>query len=223
MPKNGENCTIDCIIFDMDGTLLNTLSDIQFAVNSILSKNDLQKHSSTQYKLFIGDGLKKLVKRSLPDRFDGSFNKIYFDVKRAYKSNLNSQTVVYDGIDELLKYLLSKNIKIGINTNKPHEFAIKCTRKYFNDYDILTIGSINDRPLKPDPSGVLEIINQFDLNPKNCVMVGDSNVDIFTAKNANIISFGALWGFRSQSELLKSGANYLFENPIDIIKFIKSI
>ena len=223
MLKNGKELTINGTIFDIDGTLLNTLTDIGYAVNSVLCKYNLPKHSLGRYKYFIGDGLKELVRRSLPTRFNGSFEKIYFDIKKEYKSNLNSQTVVYEGINELLEYLISRNIKIGINTNKPHEFAIKCIRKYFDDYDILTIGSNNDRPLKPDPSGVLEIINQFDLNPKNCVMIGDSNVDIFTAKNANIISFGALWGFRSQFELLKSGANYLFENPIDIIRFIKSI
>ena len=90
--------------------------------------------------------------------------------------------------------MISRNIKIGINTNKPHEFAIKCVRKYFDDYDILTIGSNNDRPLKPDPSGVLEIINQFDLNPKNCVMVGDSNVDMFSCKKCKYNFFWCVMG-----------------------------
>ena len=95
MLKNGKELTINGAIFDMDGTLLNTLTDIGYAVNSVLCENNFPKHSLRRYKYFIGDGLRELVRRSLPNRFNGSFEKIYFDIKKVCKSNLNSQTVVY--------------------------------------------------------------------------------------------------------------------------------
>ena len=153
----------------MDGTLLNTLTDIGYAVNSVLCKYNLPKHSLRRYKYFIGDGLKELVRRSLPNWFNGSFLKIYSEVKCLNKYNLYFRTAVYEGITDLLKYLILKDIKVGINTNKPYEIAIECTSKYFNDFDIWTVGSVNDRLLKSDPSGVFEIVKKLDLVSKNCI------------------------------------------------------
>tara|TARA_B100000676_G_C17832423_1_gene708557 strand:- start:165 stop:836 length:672 start_codon:yes stop_codon:yes gene_type:complete len=211
----------EAIIFDMDGTLLDTISDISSSVNSILKKYKFPQHSYEQYKVFIGNGIESLIKKALPVDFKGNYNNIFKEIESEYKSNLNKKTIIYDGIIDLLEYLVFKNIKIGICTNKPHKHAIKCVNKYFKNFNFEIIGAGHSFPLKPNPKGILNIINKFKVESSKCLFVGDSGIDIFTAKNANILSVGALWGFRSKKELSNAGADFLFKNPLDFLIFLK--
>ena len=218
-----SNFDIEAVIFDMDGTLLDSLSDIAYSVNIILKKYNFPQHSYDQYKIFIGDGIENLINKALPAGFNGNYDKILLEIKNTYKINLNSKTTVYNGIFDLLNYLNNKNIKMGIYTNKPHQIALECSRKYFEKFKMQTIGAGYDFPLKPNPRGVLQMLNKFKVDPSKSLFVGDSDIDIYTAKNANILSVGALWGFRSEKELSIAGADLLFKKPKDFLIFLKKI
>ena len=220
MPSN--NLDIKAIIFDMDGTLLDTLSDIADSVNFVLKKFNYPQHSYHQYKIFIGDGIENLILRALPSDFNQDRSQIFREIKNTYQENLNSKTRIYEGIMELLTFLLNKNIKIGICTNKPHKSALECSKKYFNEFNITTIGAGYKYPIKPNPEASIRILNNFNVMPSNSLFVGDSNIDIYTAKNAGMIAVGVLWGFRPKDELIKAGADYLFKNPKELLIFLKN-
>ena len=214
---------VKSVIFDMDGTLIDTLYDIADSVNFVLRKYKYPQHSYVQYKNFIGDGIESLVLRSLPKNIKLDHKKIFKEIKSKYQENLNSKTVVYKGIIEILDFLSLKNIQIGICTNKPHQSAIICSEKYFNKYNILTLGAGHKFNVKPDPEGVLNLLNQLKVSPSRSLFVGDSDIDIFTAKNAGIPSVGVLWGFRHEKELIDAGADFTFKKPKDFLIFLKSI
>ena len=206
----------------MDGTLIDTLSDISDSVNHILNKYNFPQHSYAKYKIFIGDGIDNLVKRALPKKMNVNREKILNEIRVQYQKNLNSKTVVYEGILDLLDFLLLKKVKIGICTNKPHKSALLCSKKYFEKYKIFTIGAGHGFNIKPDPSGVQGILNQFRVNAQESLFIGDSDIDIYTAKNAGIPSVGVLWGFRKEQELRDAGADYIFKYPKDLLKFLKT-
>ena len=207
----------------MDGTLIDTLHDISYSINIVLEKYKFPIHSYNEYKKFIGKGIENLIKMALPQDFNGNYENIYLEVKNTYEANMHSKTIIYKGIIDILNFLFNNNIKMGVCTNKPHEYALKCVKTYFKGYNIKTIGAGNIYPLKPNPKGLNEILNKFNIKPSNCLFVGDSDIDIITAKNAKILSVGALWGFRSKEELEKAGADFLFDNPKHFLTFLKKI
>ncbi len=207
----------------MDGTLIDTLSDIADSVNFVLGKYNYPQHSYAKYKIFIGDGIENLVMRALPKDFNLNREKIFTEIRVKYQENLNSKTLVYNGIFDLLDFLLLKKIKIGICTNKPHESALLCSKKYFEKYKIFTLGAGHGFNIKPDPSGVQSILNQFRVNNQESLFIGDSDIDIFTAKNSGMLSVGVLWGFRKEKELRDAGADFIFKYPKDLLKFLKTI
>ena len=125
-----KKLNIKSIIFDMDGTLIDTLSDIADSVNFVLKKYKLPQHSYAKYKIFIGDGIESLVMRALPKDLNLNREEIFSEIRVKYQENINSKTIVYEGILDLLDFLLLKKIKIGICTNKPHESALLCSKKY---------------------------------------------------------------------------------------------
>jgi phosphoglycolate phosphatase len=207
----------------MDGTLIDTLSDIADSVNFVLEKYKFPKHSYSKYKIFIGDGIESLVMRALPKDLNLNREKIFNEIRVQYQENLNSKTVVYKGILDLLDFLLLKKIKIGICTNKPHDSALLCSKKYFDKYKIFTLGADHGFKIKPDPSGVKSILNRFRVNALESLFVGDSNIDIITAKNVGMSSVGVLWGFRKERELRDAGADFIFKHPKDLLKFLKTV
>ncbi len=207
----------------MDGTLIDTLSDISDSVNLILNKYNFPQHSYAKYKIFIGDGIENLVTRALPNKMNANREKILDEIRVQYQKNLNSKTVVYQGIFDLLDFLLLKKVKVGICTNKPHESALICSKKYFGNYKIFTLGAGNGFNVKPDPSGLKSILNHFKVNIHESLFVGDSDVDIQTAKNAGILSVGVLWGFRKELELREAGADFIFRYPRHFLKFLKTV
>ena len=207
----------------MDGTLIDTLSDIADSVNLILNKYNFPQHSYAKYKIFIGGGLENLVMRALPKTINLNREKMLNEIRAQYQKNLNSKTVVYEGILDLLDFLLLKKVKVGICTNKPHESALICSKKYFESYKIFTLGAGNGFNVKPDPSGLKSILNHFKVNINESLFVGDSDIDIYTAKNAGISSVGVLWGFRKELELREAGADFIFKYPRDFLKFLKTV
>ena len=221
--SSNSKLNIKSLIFDMDGTLIDTLHDISYAVNIILKKYKFPLHSYDDYKKFIGKGIKNLINMALPYDFKGNYENIYLEIQNTYEANMHSKTIVYEGIYDILDFLTNRNIKLGICTNKPHSSALKCVKKYFINYSLKTVGAGYVSSLKPNPSGLINILNYFDVKSSNCLFIGDSDIDIFTAKNAKTFSVGALWGFRSKEELERAGADFLFEQPEDCLTFLKNV
>lgn len=201
-------------IFDLDGTLLDTISDLSTACNVALETFGYPLHSEETYKTYVGNGIYKLVERSLPLEARKEENvlrvKEVFDAY--YKAHSLDQTKPYVGIINLLKNLKDQGISCGVVTNKAHSYAVELVKLFFGDLIEHTVGQREGIPTKPHPQGVLEMMMQFKAPHEACIYIGDSNVDMQTAQAAQLKSIGVLWGFRSREELIQSGATYLVEN-----------
>jgi len=211
---------ISLVIFDLDGTLIDSTSEIGFVVNSALKKNGFPERSKEFYKKNIGSGIADLLQKSLPDA-NGNIKdvkKILLEVKNLYSIHLNKKSKVFDGVYEILDFLKKENIQIAIVTNKLHQLAIRCVENYFNDYNIITIGAEDKFDRKPSPNATYEIINLYKVKPEASIFIGDSHIDIKTAKNANIKSGGVLWGNGTKEELKK--ADVLFTKTKELLNYL---
>jgi phosphoglycolate phosphatase len=209
------------VLFDLDGTLLNTIEDIADAVNRALKSLSFPVHPVESYKEFVGDGITVLAKRVLPKEEQTSENiaKCLEAINKEYKKGLLIKTKPYNGILDLLKNLIQKKIPIGIVSNKPHELTVHSVKKIFSDINFsVVLGEQNGIPHKPDPAMVLKAAKEINVDPQLCVYVGDSGIDMKTAVLANMYPVGVLWGFRTKEELLANGARLLVEHPLEILK-----
>lgn len=210
------------IIFDLDGTLLNTLEDLADAVNYALKKCGYPLRTMDEVRQFIGNGVKKLMERSTPENInEKDFEKCYQLFRSYYKENSRIKTAPYEGITDLLKSLKEQGIKTAVVTNKMDEAAQDVIKYYFGELIDITIGQRENIPTKPDPAGVNKAIESLAAAKENCIFAGDSDVDILTGHNAGLLSIGVTWGYRSKELLLESGADFIAESPAEILEFIK--
>lgn len=212
---------IKTVIFDLDGTLLNTFNDLADAVNSSLTLNGLQPYTIDKIKTFVGNGIKRLIENALNHQSAlFAFQKVFDDFCRIYQANCKIKTKPYNGIHEILNELKKKNIKLAVLTNKHHLSATKIIEYYFpNTFDLI-VGQDN-RPLKPDPTSVFYIAKTLKTDLSNIVMIGDSNVDIATARNADIKSIGVFWGYENIN--LIADADYIAYTSTELLDIILSI
>ena len=212
------------IIFDLDGTLLNSLTDIADSVNLVLKKYDLPVHSIEDYKLFIGNGIEKLVERALPSDISKSdFDKYLTEIKSVYEKNQITKTKPYDGIIEMLKTLNDKGVSINILSNKPIDFTKMVVEHFLGNIKFDNVlGAREGIPKKPNPQAVFEIIDNLKLNKEEVLYVGDTGTDMQTAENAGLKSVGVLWGFRGLEELMENNADYIIEETSKIIEIIEA-
>lgn len=205
-------------IFDLDGTLLNTLYDLANACNYALNRFSFPTHEVEKYKTFIGNGIYKLVERAVPDnkKDKETVEKVLEVFSEYYNEHMMDMTKPYNGIINLLDELRENNIKLGVVSNKKHEFTMEIVNKYFGDRFDIVFGHRENYKEKPDPTSVLEIIEKFNVLKNECIYIGDSNVDIMTARNSGIESVGVSWGFRGREELASEGANYLADNTTEL-------
>lgn len=204
----------DTIIFDLDGTLLDTLWDLTEATNYALRECSYPERSYDEVRHFVGNGVEMLIRRAVPDGTnEDRIQEVLAIFKIFYMHNSRNNTKPYDGIIELLEHLKKKGFKIGVLSNK-FDKAVKdlCNNYFFGLIDIATGESANV-PKKPSPIGVLKTIEELRANPDKTVLIGDSEVDIQTAKNAGIYSVGVLWGFRDEQTLIDAGADELVDSP----------
>lgn len=210
------------IIFDLDGTLLNTLGDLRNAVNFSLSKRGYELRTIEEIRKFIGDGIKKLIIRSLPrGTKDKIVDECYEEFKEYYSSNMMGDTVPYDGVLEVLQYFKTQNVKLAVLSNKFDPAAKELCENYFGDLLDVVFGERQGIPRKPDPTSVNEIIDILGVPKKNVVYVGDSATDAQTAKNAGLYCVGVTWGYRDADVIKKGGADCLVDNTKDLIKAIE--
>jgi phosphoglycolate phosphatase len=216
----------DAIIFDLDGTLLDTLADLASAMNTALAASGYPVHPEAAYKLFVGGGVEELGKMALPAAAgtEKNIRDIVAMMQKEYRGAWAVKTRPYPGVPEMLGELAGLGVKLAVLSNKNHDFAVEMTRFYFPEIPFYPVIGANGRfPVKPDPAGALEIAREIRVNPGRCMFVGDSGSDMVTARRAGMKAVGVLWGFRSRSELSEAGAEYLFENAQSITDLILSI
>ena len=222
---NGEAfMTYRAVLFDLDGTLINTLDDISNAANRVLMKRGFPTHRPDAYRYFVGDGVAELIKRAIPveAQDDETIASCLQAFKEDYAQSWNVETKLYEGVSEMLDTLASHNMQMAILSNKPHEFTEKCVSEFLPHWNFqVVMGQQEALPLKPDPTGALEIARRLEVLPEETLYLGDTSIDMNTAKAASMFPVGVLWGFRPAKELVQSGALVLLEQPIQIIDILR--
>lgn len=211
------------IIFDLDGTTLSTLDDIQESLNIVLTLHNYKKQTLEDVRLHIGRGSRNLIKDSLPmNTSEEEIDNITDEYINKYGNHYNVETKPFEGIKELLNELENMGIILAVNSNKPDEFTKNLIRYHFpgNSF-IAIIGARKGIPYKPDPYSANEIINLMGFNKNEILYVGDSESDARTAKNAGLKFAGCLWGFRDLKTLQDNGADYILSKPSDLLNYLK--
>ncbi len=207
------------VIFDLDGTLLNTLDDLADSTNYALSKFGYPTRTIEEVRQFVGNGVAKLIERAIPDGENNpNFEKCLSIFKENYAKNMYNKTAPYNGIIEMLSNLKSKGIKIAVVSNK-FDLAVKeLCKKYFEGFIDFAAGENEAQGIKkkPAPDTVISVLNEFNFAPEDAVYVGDSDVDIMTAKNSKMPCISVTWGFRDKKFLLENGATILINAPSEI-------
>ena len=209
------------IIFDLDGTLIDSLEDIAVCMNKVLEELNLPIHKIDDYKYFVGSGVDVLVNNALKDSSQEIKNEVLERFKKEYDQQLHAKTKPYAGIYELLDELKKLDYNLAVLSNKPHDFTVAYINYLFKDYNFKEVhGQKKEVPRKPDPIGAINIAKALNIPCSEIFFVGDTMVDMQTAVNANMIGIGVLWGFRDEKELMENGADFIVKHPLDILDII---
>ncbi len=217
--------TYKAVIFDLDGTLLDTLEDLGNAVNRVLETNGFPTHEMDAYRYYVGDGEIMLITRALPEenRSDKDIRTCLKEYRQDYGQNWNVNTKPYDGVAEMLDALVMHGFKLAILSNKPHEFTKLCVSGLLANWTFdVVLGQQEPIPRKPDPAGALKIAEGLKIPPSGFLYLGDTAIDMKTAIAAGMFPVGVLWGFRPAEELQKSGAQVLLKRPMDIMNLLNT-
>ena len=215
---------VQAVIFDLDGTLLDTLADIGDSVNMMLAEYGFDGHTMDDYRRFIGNGIHMLVTRALPlaGRSDVMVRQCVTRAREIYWDNWNRKTRPYDGINDLLGELKTIGLPLAVLSNKPHDFTVRYVEAYFKRSDFaIVMGQSDDFPVKPDPASAIYIARQIGLPPSTFLFVGDSAIDMQTAAAAGMTAVGAGWGFRGPKELTENGCQALVRHPKEILHLVE--
>ncbi len=212
----------DTIIFDLDGTLLNTLEDLMDSVNFALERQGYPLRDLSEIRSFVGNGIRLLMERAVPKEVIGTdtFEICFKDFCDYYKIHMEDKTAPYEGINEMLTNIKKAGFKTAIVTNKADFAAQDLCKRMFGENIDLVVGSSDDRPNKPAPDGVYYALEQLNSKLENTVFVGDADTDILTAKNAKLPSIGVLWGFRDREIIEAEGAEYIVETVNELEKLL---
>lgn len=207
------------IIFDLDGTLVNSVDDLADAANAALEENGFPRRTTDEIRRFVGNGVGVLIRLAVPD---GEYNdetavKMRRSFDAFYRRNFAVKTKPYDGIPELLGKLKEKGILLAVASNKPDEFAKSIVKTFFGDTFDAVRGQTEDIPRKPDAAVVRRILSDLGVTADETAFAGDSDVDILTARNSGTLSVGCSWGFRPRKLLEDTGAEYIADKPSDIL------
>lgn len=212
---------IDTILFDMDGTTLNTLEDLADSVNHVLSVYGFPPKTPQQIRQYLGNGVKKLMELSVPGGMDNpQFTRCLTDFQTYYEAHANRKTAPYPGILELLNTLHRRQYKMGIVSNKMDVAVKQLAQKWFAEYVGAAIGETEDIRRKPAPDTVLKALKILGSAPDRAILVGDSEVDVQTARNAGLICVGVTWGFRDREALEAEGADFIIDQPQQLLAIL---
>jgi phosphoglycolate phosphatase len=211
------------VIFDLDGTLADTIEDLAGAMNRSLRERGLPEHDFGKYKLMVGDGFRSLVVRALPEasRIDGPIQEIWTEAAAYYARRCLDMTRPYPGVPELLSALAGKGLALAVLSNKPDELTRQVTLGLFPDVPFgLVRGETAEFPRKPDPASALDACARLGAASSEALYLGDTAVDMRTARAAGIFALGASWGFRGEAELRAAGADAILASPLDLLEYL---
>ena len=210
-------------IFDLDGTLLDTLDDIANAANRVLAARGFPTHPNPHYRTFIGEGVVKLLLRALPETHqdEETVQACVGAYVQEYERTWNALTKPYPGVPEMLDALMDRRLKLAVLSNKPDHFTQRCMDELLAKWSFdVVLGASDQFPRKPDPASAIETAKRLGVLPAECLYVGDSGIDMQTARAAHMCSVGALWGFRDKKELLIHGAKALIKHPLELLDVV---
>ena len=209
------------VVFDLDGTVLNTIGGLTHAVNEALAMNGLPGKTKEKVQAMVGNGTRKLIERSLgADASAELIEKVYTDYQTFYAQNCSYDTFPYEGVKEMLVRLNEAGIKCAVVTNKPDAPAKTLINEHFGDLIALTYGNVPNVPVKPDPTFVFKVMNELGVDAGDAVYIGDSDVDIRTGMNAGIDFLSVDWGFRTREFLIENGAGLIFSDPAQLSDYL---
>jgi phosphoglycolate phosphatase len=213
-------------IFDLDGTLIDSLDDLAEAVNRMLDQNGYPRVPLSLFPKYIGDGVRALVTRALPQEVlaKEDIDARVADYQRHYEDTWHEQTRPYTGMLETLGDLRARGQKLAVLSNKPDHFTKLCCKHFFPSVPFgPVLGAREGVPRKPDPAAAMEICRELGLSPQDCAFVGDSGIDMATAVNAGMLPVGVRWGFRGETELVEHGAKELVSRPDDLVCLVSEV
>jgi len=214
----------DAVLFDLDGTLLDTLEDIADAANRVLTRHHYPAHPLDAYRYFVGEGVRVLVWRLLPQdaRSEETVDVMHAEFREEYSRNWNAKTKPYEGVPEMLDGLVDRGLKIAVLSNKPDDFTRKCVDELLPRWAFdAVLGHRDGIPPKPDPTGALQVARDLRVSPGRILFLGDSSIDMETALAAGMSPAGVLWGFRDREELERSGARAVIGAPRDVFALLE--
>jgi len=215
--------TYQAVLFDLDGTLLDTIEDLADSMNLTLSRMGFGTHDVAAYKGFVGDGVEALAERALPPehRDPQTVARCVQGHRDEYARRWMNKTRPYDGVGTLLEALTRLGIKRAVLSNKPNDATKFLVAKLLGDWDFDVVrGALDGVEKKPDPAGAIQVASELAISPSHFLYVGDTNTDMRTANGAGMFAVGALWGFRTAEELTASGAKVLLEKPTDLLNLL---
>ena len=215
---------IKAVLFDLDGTLTNTLESMTYSVNLTLKEMGLSQITKDQCRMFVGNGARVLIEESLKVSGDPKASRIEEGMKiygRIFDQNCTYHVTPYEGIPEMLKALKDRGIHLAVLSNKPDRQTVKVVKEIFGDniFDYAQ-GQKDGIRRKPAPDGVWYLMEQMQVSKEECLYIGDSEVDAATGKNAGLKTIGVLWGFRDRKTLETAGADHLIERPEELLQFV---
>lgn len=213
----------DAVLFDLDGTLLDTLRDIGEACNRVLLARGFPPHPIDAYRYLVGDGARVLLSRALPEghRDDATIDTCLAEYIAEYARGWNVHTQPYDGIGDLLDALAGRGLKLAVLSNKPHGFTVQCVETFLARWTFQVVrGQTNAFPRKPDPASALDVARDLGTTPGRVCYVGDTGTDMQTAVGAGMFAVGVLWGFRERAELEANGARAIIARPTELLRWI---
>lgn len=214
---------IKLAIFDLDGTLLNTIGDLSASCDAVLWQNGLPQHTTDEYRQMVGRGIRRLVEAAIPEhlRLPEYVEKVRQDFMAYYVEHIDLHTRPYDGIPALVAALAERGVKVAVASNKFQSGTEQLVRTFFPDVEFVAVlGQRDGVPLKPDPQIDLEIIDVAGVEPSETMHIGDSGVDMQTACGAGVKAVGVTWGFRSREELSEGGADVIVDTPEQILDLL---
>lgn len=212
---------VRAVLFDLDGTLTNTLEDIADAMNRSLRLHGLPEWPLDAYRYLVGDGAKKLAERAVRDRQELALS-VQQEYQAYYQEHTRVKTQPYDGVPEMLRALQDKGLKLAVFSNKPDADTKNVVAHFFPDIPWAAVrGQIEGVPVKPDPTGALAVAEALEIPPAEFLYLGDTATDMHCAVNAGMLPIGALWGFRTAEELQSSGARQLVQHPMDVLSCLE--
>lgn len=217
---------IKLCVFDLDGTIADTITTIAYYGNAALREFNLPEIERERYKMLVGDGAATLIERMLKEVAcddESLFEKVYNKYVDDYDKDFMYLTEVYEGVTELIDNLKEKGIKIAVLTNKPEFTALKVIDILLGDRVDLCIGNTQDRPKKPDPTALFEILESFGVSGDECLYIGDTSTDMKTGNGGKCHTVGVLWGFREREELEENNAEFIIEKPSEILEIIEKM